>query len=584
MVVFGATVEGDSLKVSNKAYSKTKALFAQKLLAVKDTNQGKDSRTTLLPPWMTPLASPVISQFLRPTPQFWVQDDLLAATPDGTFEPVKSTVDMNDAEFRTNTLLAFTGGPYKPTTAAGSGKSTSSSLKGANAAKALPKDGAKRVSPKPGSPDTVTSSTGDGIPSETKKTATPMLTTITEESKAGNDDNDKASSSESSDSGSDDDASGSNDETGKGQSRSGTSSSSSSDSDSSSSNTPVETDEMNALLHNSGTDTEAGEKSDAGVSKQPKRPPLKLVLTNPAKPSTSGAKGTTVKYGNLEVLPGDGVVMANCTPGTAEVDARMQNELENKREFLQEVINKNLKQTGILLDSQELCKGILAKKAQSLMTSMCGVAEMYVSEITKLSVSFLKGAEDLEAAIRLGPTTRAKNSMAELEKQANMLLDGGNQLSTTYEAASDKFFPDIYSAEEEMKDVLRKCTNDGIKCFAQAVMDESVTPFSSTPELKVLGTEIAQMSYQHKVNINLIRNQMSGDALYSRVRPILAQACASKAQLVMTQFLAKESVRSYKACVGPCVFGGTPALPLPGTWHPQLLHRRRTSRSLFSTL
>ena len=317
MVVFCATVKGDSLKVSNKAYSKTKALFARKLLAVKDTNRGNDSRMTLLPPWMTPLASPVISPFRRPTPQFWMQDDLLTATPDGMLEPVKSMVDMNDAEFRTNTLLAFTGGPYKPATPAGSGTSTSSSSKGANAAKAPPKDDAKRVSPRSGSPEAVTSSTGDAVPSETKKTATPALATINEESKDGNDGNKKVLSSESSDSGSDDDASRSNDETGKGQSRSGTSSSSSSDSDSSSSNTPVETDEMNALLHNTETDTEAGEKSDAGASKPPERPLLKLVLMNQAKPSTSGAKGMTVKYGNLEVLPGDGIVMVDCTPGTA---------------------------------------------------------------------------------------------------------------------------------------------------------------------------------------------------------------------------------------------------------------------------
>ena len=97
--------------------------------------------------------------------------------------------------------------------------------------------------------------------------------------------------------------------------------------------------------------------------------------------------------------------MADCTPGSAEIDAKMQIELENKCGFLQDVINKNLKQMALLLDSQECCEDILAKKAQSLMTSMCGVAENYVSEITKLLVSFLKGAEDLEAAIRLGPRT-----------------------------------------------------------------------------------------------------------------------------------------------------------------------------------
>ena len=275
VVVFGTTVEGNSLKVSNKAYSKTTALFARKFLAVKDPSRGKDSRTTLLPPWMTPSASPVISQFPWPAPQFWMQDDLLTATRDGTFEPVKSTVILNDAESRTNTLLAFTGGPYEPATGTGSGTSGSSSSKGANTAIALPKDGAKQVSPRPCSPDAVTSSTGDGVPSETKKTATPTLSTIAEESKDGDDEVDKASSSESSDSGSDDDANESNDETGK-QSLLGTSSSNSSDSDSSSSDTPVETDEMNVLLHNTGTDTDAGEKSDAGASNHPEQCTLDL--------------------------------------------------------------------------------------------------------------------------------------------------------------------------------------------------------------------------------------------------------------------------------------------------------------------
>ena len=132
MVVFCATVEGDRLKVSNKAYSKMKKLFARKLLMVKDPSQGKYSRATLLPPWMTLLASPVIGQFPRPTVQFWMQEGLLTEKSDGTFQPVKPTVDLKDAEVRTCTLMAFTGRPYKPSAPAGNGASTSSSSKDAN--------------------------------------------------------------------------------------------------------------------------------------------------------------------------------------------------------------------------------------------------------------------------------------------------------------------------------------------------------------------------------------------------------------------------------------------------------------------
>ena len=119
---------------------------------------------------------------------------------------------------------------------------------------------------------------------------------------------------------------------------------------------------MNALLHNTETETEGGEKSDAEASKPSELTPLELVLTNPAQPSTSGAKETTVKYGNLEVLPRAGVVMADCTPDSTEIDVKMQTELENKRGFLQDVINKNLKQTALLLDSQEHCEDIQPRK------------------------------------------------------------------------------------------------------------------------------------------------------------------------------------------------------------------------------
>ena len=95
-------------------------------------------------------------------------------------------------------------------------------------------------------------------------------------------------------------------------------------------------------------------------------------------------------------------------------------------------------------------------------------------------------------------------------------------------------------------------------------MEENVTALSTLPELKAFGTEIAQMSYQHKVNIEVLRSQMSGDALKGRVHPLLTQARASKAQLALSQCLTRESLRSYKVCVGPHLFGSAPALPLPG--------------------
>ena len=43
--------------------------------------------------------------------------------------------------------------------------------------------------------------------------------------------------------------------------------------------------------------------------------------------------------------------------------------------------------------ARSIVKTSLPNQAQSLMTSTCGVAETYVSEITKLSVDFLKGAK-----------------------------------------------------------------------------------------------------------------------------------------------------------------------------------------------
>ena len=324
IVVFRTTVGNDGLCVSNKAASKTKALFARKLLAVKDTGQGKDSPMTLLPPWMTSMASPLISQF--PKLAFWFQEDLLTQKLDGMYEPEQTTVELNDAEARTSTLLAFTGSPYNPMNPAETGESSSKEhAKG----KAPSKENAKRASPRPGSPDAVSSSTGDGIPQDGKKTAKAKLSTIDEEKSRGeNDDSgyEEGSVDEHSDSDLDGDTSGSDSEAGKEQSGSESSRSSSSESDSSSSS-PMDTDEVKRLLHNT-------EKSEAEAPKRTEHPPLQLVLSHPTHASSSAVKEATVTYGDIEVLTGsEGVVIVDCNTasGSSNQDARMQAELEEKQ-------------------------------------------------------------------------------------------------------------------------------------------------------------------------------------------------------------------------------------------------------------
>ena len=242
----------------------------------------------------------------------------------------------------------------------------------------------------------------------------------------------------------------------------------------------------------------------------------------------------------------------------------MQVELEEKWGTLQEIINKNLEMTRLLLNSQEKAEDILISSAQNVMTNTCDIAKMYKSQITDLSVDFLMGTEDLEAAITLSSTSRAQDALATLEKQVNKLLDGGKVLSTTFENASLEFYPEIYTAETNVKKDLKECVDMGIKNFAQKVMDENVTVLSMLPELKALGKEIAQMSYQHKVNIEVLHSQMSGDALKGCVCPLLAQARSSKAQLALSQCLVRQSLRLYKACVGPHVSGNLPAVPLSG--------------------
>ena len=60
-----------------------------------------------------------------------------------------------------------------------------------------------------------------------------------------------------------------------------------------------------------------------------------------------------------------------------------------------------------------------------------------------------------------------------------------------------------------------------------------------------------ESSHQHRVNIKVLHSQLSGDSL----RPLLAQAHASKAQLVLSQCLARQSVHMVRptwnlACLG----------------------------------
>ena len=160
-----------------------------------------------------------------------------------------------------------------------------------------------------------------------------------------------------------------------------------------------------------------------------------------------------------------------------------------------------------------------------------------MAQVTELSTNFLEKAQQLETKIRMGPSTRAKDALVSLQQSVTDLIEGSGALTEAYEADAANFYVDIHQSAEKVKKEVDKTAREGVEAYFSDVLDNKVNAMSTDPELRVLGSSIGVVTHQHMRSINGLRVEMSGEPLKTRVRPLLAQARASKFHLSLSERL-----------------------------------------------
>ena len=98
---------------------------------------------------------------------------------------------------------------------------------------------------------------------------------------------------------------------------------------------------------------------------------------------------------------------------------------------------------------------------------------------------------------------------------------------------------DIHQSAKKVKKEVDKTAREGIEAYFSDVLDNEVSAMSTDPELRALGSSIGVVTHQHMQSINGLRVEMSGELLKTRVRPLLAQARASKFHLSLSERLGR---------------------------------------------
>ena len=550
VVVFGVSRDEDGKRQLEKDKSafKTKDLAVRKLLAVKDADGSAHSRRTLLPPWMGSTALPRISNYPRSAPKFWTQNDVEAYGADGTLRPALNRVFTNDFEVKAGKLIMFTDPPYEP----GSETATSTSKSGvapklAGGSKRLRQADDKRLS------DSSSDTSGDEG-QQSDGNASPK---------------------------SDDGAGGLT-----------LPSDSGSESDSAAKAKPKQASPEEVERSMNYTDTEMS--GDEGSGSERKRRPSAAMGKPPASPSRNspkpeapeGAPGTstasagsgrlptkaeveepevkefapldvvrqrtpkvfTVGNSGIQPIAGEGVKFVSFgVDGGESPDTIAERKLLENQLRLQDICNRNIKRSMILVNNQEKAERIIINSAAAVLDRTAGVAETFVAQVTELSTNFLQKAQQLETRIRMGPTTRAKDALVSLQQSVTDLIEGSGALTEAYEADAENFYVDIHQSAEKVKKEVDETAREGVEAYFSDVLDNEVNAMSTDPELRALGSSIGIVSHQHMRSINGLRVEMSGEPLKTRVRPLLAQARASKFHLSLSERLGADSVRAATA-------------------------------------
>ena len=556
VVVFGVSCDEDGKRQLEKdRYAfQTKDLAVRKLLAVKDADGSAHSRRTLLPPWMGSTALPRISNYPRSAPRFWSDNDVEAYGADGALRPALNRVFTDDFEVKAGKLVMFTDPPYDP----GSETVTSTTKSGA-----VPKltGGSKRLrrpddkhlsdSSSDASGDEGQQSDGNASPkSDDCVSVASMASAMTLPSDSGSESDvvEEAKPKQAS---------------------------------------PAEVERS---MNYTDTEMSGNEETGSGRKRKPSaalgKPPASPPRNSPEPEAPGGAPGTstaptgsgrlpgkdeveklevkvfapldvvqqrapkvfTVGNSNIQPLAGTGVEFVSFgVDGGESPDTIAAGKLRDNQLRLQDISNRAIQRSMILVNNQEKAERIIVNSATSVLDRTAGVAETFVAQVTELSTNFLRKAQQLETKIRMGPTTRAEDALVSLQRSVTELIEGSGALTEAYEADAGNFYLDIHESAEEVKTKVDQTAREGIEAYFSDVLDNEVSAMSTDPELRALGSSIGVAAHQHLRSINGIRVGMSGEPLKTRVRPLLAQARASKFHLALSERLGADSIRAATA-------------------------------------
>ena len=255
-------------------------------------------------------------------------------------------------------------------------------------------------------------------------------------------------------------------------------------------------------------------------------------------------KVVTVGTSGLQPIAGEGVKFVSFdADGRESPNAIAERKLVENQLRLQDICNRNIKHSMILVNNQEKAERIIISSAAAVLDRTAGVAETFVAQVTELSTNFLEKAQQLETKIRMGPSTRAKDALVSLQQSVTDLIEGSGTLTEAYEADAANFYVDIHQSAEKVKKEVDKTAREGVEAYFSDVLDNEVNAMSTDPELRALGLSICVVLHQHMRSINGLWVEMSGEPLKTRVRPLLAQARASKFHLSLSERLGADSVR-----------------------------------------
>ena len=275
---------------------------------------------------------------------------------------------------------------------------------------------------------------------------------------------------------------------------------------------------------------------------------------------STGVTAPAGKNTNLAIIPGPGIIMANCTgnpgptgirPTSASCSAglggaasTMTGKLPKEQEaLLDSWIAKQETYTLVLEKGLESAADAITLKGLKVMQLTGGTADRFIQDFEKLVVDFFARARTLQRQTDRASEAQVEEKLELLYNCTEEFVGAVGQLGNTFKTSSLTFSATLKRVEEEIRATSSEQIAEAVRGYMAGVKEQALGLQNFT-DAGPFVAHMLQTVTSHRMHVVMVRQRFSAASMELLLAPLVSQGHNAITMASFLQWFARDMHRS----------------------------------------